>query len=352
MNILKNELLSRHTTLRVGGPAQFFVEAKTGEDIREAVGFARENHAGILILGGGSNLWVSDEGFKGLALKVETRGMMRLASGGANEISEEYLENLVAEEEVVVVVEAGELWDDFVRWTVEQGLYGLENMSLIPGTVGGAVIGNIGAYGTEVKDGLVCVEALDMRTGAVRRFSKAECHFAYRHSFFKTTAGRNFIVLRACFALNPKGRPNLVYKDLKDYFAGKPEPTLAQMREAVVEIRTRKLPNLTQVGTAGSFFKNPVVPKEQYELLARRFPGLTGHDEGSGMMKVSLGWILDKVCGLKGVRRGAVGTHAAQALVLVNYGGTAAEVEGFAKSIAESVKEKTGLEIEWEVERV
>jgi UDP-N-acetylmuramate dehydrogenase len=370
MNILKYEPLCRHTTLRVGGPAQFFAEAKTETDIRDAVAFAKQNNLPIFVLGGGSNLWVSDQGLPGLVLKVGTTGITpapaeipsnrkespsnsRTLAKSLDAITAEFLDKLLDVQPTLVTVESGETWDTFVAWTVEQGLYGLENMSLIPGTVGGAVIGNIGAYGAEVKDTCLSVEALDLRTGTLRRFNRDECQFAYRHTFFKTPEGRNYLVLRATFALNPHGTPNLAYKDLQDYFVKHPaEPSLSHIRAAIIDIRTRKLPDLTQVGTAGSFFKNPIVPKSQYAALAQRYPGLPGHDEGKGQIKLSLGWILDKICGLKGVCQGPVGTHSAQALVLVNHGGNAAEVKSFAESMTRVVEEKTGLVIEWEVERV
>jgi len=343
MNILKNEPLSRHTTLRVGGPAQFFVEAKTEEEIREAVKFAKKSKLPIFVLGGGSNVLVSDTGFAGLVIKVVTKGIHRSA-----------------ENESTLIAEAGETWDTLVEYSVQHGLFGLENMSLIPGTAGAAVIGNIGAYGAEVKDTCLGAEALDVRTGLVRHFTRNECQFAYRHSFFKTTEGRNFILLRASFALNPHGAPNLAYKDVQEYFnsgrAKRPaepcSPALPDIRAAIIAIRQRKLPDLAQVGTAGSFFKNPIVPKSRYEILAKRYPGLPGHDEGNGLIKLPLGWILDKICGLKGVRQGPVGTHAGQALVLVNHGGTASDVEAFAYHIARVVQDKTGLAIEWEVEKV
>jgi UDP-N-acetylmuramate dehydrogenase len=188
----------------------------------------------------------------------------------------------------------------------------------------------------------------------VRRFSRGECEFGYRRSFFKTSEGRNFVITRAAFALNQRGPLNTQYKDVRDRLAAQniTAPTLAQVREAVIAIRRCKLPDLSRIGTAGSFFKNPLIPHAEYEALAARYPGLPGHDEGNSLVKVPLGWVLDKVCGLKGIRRGRVGTHSEQALVIVNEGGTAAEVERFATELVQAVKEKTGIDIEWEVEKV
>lgn len=392
MNIRQNEPLNRHTTLRVGGPARFFAEATLEGELSEALTFARKKAVDIFVLGGGSNILVNDNGFPGLVLKVCTRGVKLLPAGA---------------ECVELVAEAGEEWDAMVGFAVEQGLFGLENMSLIPGTVGGAVVGNIGAYGAEVKDTLVWAEAMDRRTGTVRRFQANECDFHYRHSFFKTAEGRNFIVTRAAFSLKKNGSVNLRYKEVQDYFSlvgtrstvspisssapgmvgtrstvspissspqdlaigtgaarprlesldsetahPRPTPALKEVRQAIIAIRERKLPALTKLGTAGSFFKNPVIPAQQYEALAARYPGLPGHLDAPGKVKVPLGWVLDKICHLKGFRKGPVGTHTEQALVIVNEGGTAADIEAFANHIAATVKDLTGLSIEWEVEKV
>lgn len=339
MTIREQELLSGHTTLRTGGPARYFADAGSEAEIREALAFARAQNLPVFVLGGGSNVLAADAGFPGLVLRVATRGLQATPTTG---------------DAVELIACAGEAWDDVVAFAVARGWHGLENMSLIPGTVGGAVVGNIGAYGAEVKDMLVWAEALDRRTGVVRRFERAACEFAYRRSFFKSFEGRNFIILRAAFALRAAAGLNLSYRDLREHFArlGIAAPTLADTRAAVIAIRQSKLPDLAQVGTAGSFFKNPILPRAQFAALAARFPGLPGHDEGDGRMKVPLGWILDKVCGLKGVQRGRVGTHKHQALVLVSRGATAAEIEAFARHIAEVARTATGIDIEWEVERL
>lgn len=339
MRLLEQEPLSRHTTLRTGGPARFFAECVSEADLRAAIAFARERKLPLRILGGGSNVLAPDAGFDGVVVHVATRGIQ------ARPISPERIE---------VAAAAGEEWDALVRFAIEQDLGGLENLSLIPGTVGGAVVGNIGAYGAEVKDGLLWAEALDLNRGTTRRFAAAECGFAYRSSFFKTARGRHFLVTRAAFALRRPAVVNTRYRDLAEYFAerGVATPTVAAVREAVVAIRRRKLPDVAVVGTAGSFFKNPVIARRDYEALVARFPGLPAYEEGRGRVKIPLGWILDKVCGLKGVRRGRVGTHPTQALVIVNEGGTAVEIECLAREMAACVRERTGLVVEWEVEKL
>lgn len=339
MNFRENEPLCHHTTLRTGGPARFFAEATTQSEILSTVSFAQERGLPLLVLGGGSNVLAGDAGFPGVVAKVANRGIQT---------------HLLPDGQVEVIAEAGEEWDALVAFAVERALHGLENMSLIPGTVGAAVAGNIGAYGAEVKDSLRWTETLDMRTGALRRWTCEECAFGYRRSFFKSAEGRHFIVLRAAFVLRHQGTLNTGYRDVRDYFSahGGATPTLGALRDAIIDIRRRKLPDPLHVGTAGSFFKNPVIPRPDYEALAARYPGLPGHAETDGFVKVPLGWILDKVCGLKGVRRGRTGTHAGQALVIVNEGGTAAEVEALAQEMASIVQARTGLVIEWEVERI
>jgi UDP-N-acetylmuramate dehydrogenase len=339
MNLREHEPLRCHTTLRTGGPARFFVQVTTEDEAREALQFARQRHLPVFVLGSGSNVLAGDGGFDGLVLKMAMCGLRA---------------NPTVAGSVEVIAEAGEEWDALVAFAVKRAFFGLENMSLIPGTVGAAVVGNIGAYGAEVKDTLLWVDALDARSGAARRFGREECKLTYRGSFFKTAEGRHFILTRGAFSLGLAGRLNLRYKDVAEHFAsrGLSSPTLASLREAVISIRQQKLPDLSRVGTAGSFFKNPVLTPSEYAALALSYPGLPAHQEADRRVKVSLGWILDKVCGLRGVRQGRVGTHSEQALVLVNEGGTAAEVEAFATEITLAVKARTGLVIEWEVERI
>jgi len=339
MELRENEPLARHTTLRTGGPARYFIEAATIADLHDAVQFARDRRLPVAILGGGSNLLAADAGFAGAVIHVANRGFKLIETAPGN---------------AVVEAEAGEEWDAFVSATVAGGWQGLENLSFIPGTVGGAVAGNIGAYGVEVRELVRWVEAIDLRNNQIRRFTAEECAFTYRNSFFKTTEGRHYLVTRAAFGLKKPGSVNTTYRDVAEYLAARKidNPTPQQLREAVVAIRKAKLPDVATVATAGSFFKNPIIPRPQYDALAARFPGLPGHPEPDGAVKVPLGWILDKICGLKGHRIGRVGTHDRQALVIINNGGTAAEIEEFASLIARAVFDKTGIAIEWEVEKL
>jgi len=339
MDILENVSLKEFTTFRVGGTARFFCRAKSIEDVKRAIAYARERELPFFVLGGGSNILMSDDGFAGLVVKIEINGVEFKDEG----------------EIVEVVAGAGESWDALVALTVERGLHGLENLSLIPGTVGAAPVQNIGAYGAEVKETVRSVEAIDRTSGDVRIFSNGECRFAYRDSIFKHEEGKRFTITRVAFALRKNAPLKTDYKDVREYFISKKivTPTLSQVRAAVVDIRQAKLPDTRDVGTAGSFFKNPVIAKERFEALKKKFPELPGHEGAEGMIKVPLGYILDKICNFKSAREGDAGVWKNQALVLVNFGSASAqEIRALSEKMAIAVKEKTGIDIEPEVQFV
>lgn len=338
MTILQNISLSEYTTFRTGGAARYFVSAGTKDELREAVQFARENNLPFFVLGGGSNTLASDEGFKGLVIKNGIKGV-RWGKGSGDDEAE-------------ARAGAGENWDDFVAECVAKGFSGLENLSWIPGTVGAAPIQNIGAYGVEVKDNIESVDVLDTDDYKFKTLSNSDCRFDYRDSIFKKPEGSKYIVTEVAFRLCKNGPLHTDYKDIVDYaLKNKIEKfTSPMLRQAVIDIRKNKLPDWSFLGTAGSFFKNPVVSSEKFRELKKRFPDLPGFPCNALETKVSLAWIIDKVCGLKGVREGDVGTYRNQALVIVNYGeATTNEVLSFAKKISDEVREKTGIEIEPEV---
>lgn len=332
MTILENVPLSLHTTLRIGGKARFFVSVETKEDLHSAISFARERSLPFAPLGEGSNVLARDEGFEGVVLKMAMKGI---------EVTD-------GEGDVVVTAMAGERWDDVVAFSVESGWWGVENLSGIPGLLGAAPIQNIGAYGSEIKDVLSFVDVLDSARGEEKRLTSEECEFSYRHSIFKTEKGKDFIVTRVGLRLRKEAVPNISYKDLEEKFAHR-EPSLKEMRQAILSIRARKFPDLAVAGTAGSFFKNPIVPEERAAALLKSFPQLP-HFPSRGGVKLSLAWILDHICGLRGTRGRKVGLFENQPLVLVTErGATQKEVEIFAEDIARIVKEKTGIVIEREV---
>lgn len=336
--IQQNILLAPHTTLGIGGPAEHFIEAETQTDVVNAVRWAKERNLNITILGSGSNVLVSDDGVKGLVIRMGMRGVTYNEENGTT---------------VLMTAGAGVILDELICELTKRGLWGLENLSGIPGTVGATPIQNVGAYGVEVSDVIHSVKVFDIETGDVHEFDNATCGFAYRHSFFKTEAGKRYIVLRVTFRLSRTPHPQCAYKDLAEQFAKTVNPSLADIRDSVLNIRSAKFPDWKMLGTAGSFFKNPIISYSTFELLQRKYPELPGYIEPSGMVKISLGWILDKVLGKKGYRMGKVGLYEKQALVLVNHGGaTEQEVKIFSENIIREVMEKTGIAIEYEVTSV
>jgi len=339
MVISENMTLGPFTTFRIGGPARFFCRVKNLGELKFAVSFAKEKNLPIFVLGGGSNILVSDSGFKGLVIKNELEG----------------IEELNNENNSIIIAGAGENWDNFVKYTVEKQLCGLENLSGIPGTVGATPVQNIGAYGSEVGDNIFWVEVFDIEDEKIKILQKNECEFGYRKSIFKKPLGRKFVITRVAYSLKNNGKTNVGYKDIKVYMKnlGKKSLSLEEVREAVLKIRKSKMPDLSLNGTAGSFFKNPIIPKSEYESLKIKYPELPFYASGEESVKIPLAWVLDNVCGLKGFKKGEVGLYEKQPIVLVNFGkANALQVSDFAKEITLKVKEKTGIDVEWEVERI
>ena len=285
-----------------------------------------------LVLGGGSNLLLTGD-FAGLVLHIALQGRELVGSDARH---------------YYVRAAAGENWHAFVQWTLEQGLGGLENLSLIPGTVGAAPIQNIGAYGLEIKDLFHSLTVLDTASGATRVMDGAACRFAYRDSVFKQDAGQGLVILDVTFALPRQWAPNLRYAELADAVvaAGQGAPTPRLIADTVSAIRRRKLPDPAVIGNAGSFFKNPVVPPAQCAELLARFPALVHHAQADGSEKLAAGWLIDQ-CGWKGRNLGAAGVYPKQALVLVNNGGASgADVVRLAQAIQADVQAKYGVRLE------
>jgi len=303
------------TTLDVGGPARYFAEARTESDVREAVQYAQSRDVSLFVLGGGSNLLVSDRGFAGLVLRISLRGIE--ASAGAGE-------------DVIFTVAAGEEWDDFVARAVADNCAGLECLSGIPGSVGGTPVQNVGAYGQEVSETICKVEALDRQSPQLKTFTNAECGFAYRTSIFNTTERDRYIILRVSFSLRRGGQPTLRYADLQKAFAGTTAPpTLSAVRAAVREIRHNKamliVPGEDDARSAGSFFKNPIVPQKQYDdleaTLRSRGLELPSYPAGEGYRKLPAAWLVEHAGFVKGYCRGAAGISRRHTLAIVNRGG-------------------------------
>ncbi|MEK7538896.1 MAG: UDP-N-acetylmuramate dehydrogenase [Patescibacteria group bacterium] len=336
MNIQIEEgvALAPLTTMLVGGAARFFVRITGASQISEVVSFARAKNIPLLVLGGGSNVLIPDTGFSGLVMKVECKGISFELDEGNR---------------VRMIVGAGERWDYVVLSAVLERLWGIENLSLVPGTLGGAIVQNIGAYGVEVCDSVLWVEAYDMQTMKTKIFLRSECMFGYRTSIFKTN--RNLIVVRAALELGREEKAQTDYEDVKKYFLTQNNnaPSLEDIRCAIIAIRTAKMP-APPLGTAGSFFKNPVVSVDVFESLKKTYPEIKAYVQRDGTIKLSAAWLLDKVCGWRGVRRGNVGVYKKQSLVLVNYGGASAqEILNLAQKMRGSLFQKTGIVLEEEV---
>ncbi|QDD63899.1 UDP-N-acetylmuramate dehydrogenase [Herbaspirillum seropedicae] len=285
-----------------------------------------------LVLGGGSNLLLTQD-FPGLVLHMQGRGM-----------------TITGEDEdfIYVCAAAGENWHGFVQWTLAQGLGGLENLSLIPGSVGAAPIQNIGAYGIEVKDRFHSLRAFDLATGEILTLHRDACRFGYRDSVFKHALRDRAVVLEVSFALPKRWQANANYADVAQALQerGVTEPGPGDIAEAVIAIRTRKLPDPAQIGNAGSFFKNPIVPARLRDTLLAQYADLVSYRVDEGHYKLAAGWLIDR-SGWKGKTMGRAGVYEKQALVLVNRGGaTGAEVARLAKAIQEDVKEKFGVQLE------
>lgn len=372
MKVQKNISLKEYNTFRVGGNARYFVVVKNIEDLKQAVIFSKEKSLPVFVLGGGSNLLISDEGVDGLVIKMEMKGIefsSSLRDSPESDFSTAQLVELLKNQTrgsrgnpgiIQVTAFAGEIWDDFVKQTVDKGLYGLENLSYIPGTVGASVIQNIGAYGVEVKDIVDWVEVFDIKTSKIKRVTGNSCDFGYRDSIFKKDKGKNWIVVKVAYNLQKNGKLNLDYFVIaREKFVAiqalvrEANPCPKSLRKAIIQIRKNKLPNWKKVGTAGSFFKNPSVTKEQLDKLLKKYPELPIYKSGvlnTPLFKIPLAYILDKILGIKGCEEGGVGLYKNQPLVLVNHGNANCEdVKNFAQKIQKDIKQKTGLDIDFEV---
>lgn len=287
----------------------------------------------VLWLGGGSNVLFMQD-YPGLVVRMATRGIEVVADDG---------------DTVRVRTQAGEVWHDFVQHTLALGLSGLENLSLIPGTVGAAPVQNIGAYGVEVKQSIVEVDVFDLETQRFAVLSRDDCRFAYRDSLFKQAGKGRYVITAVTFALSRRFTPQLRYGDLKNV-----AETLAQgglltpqlVAEAVCRIRRSKLPDPAELGNCGSFYKNPVVSAEQAAALRQRYPSLPEYPQADGSVKLAAGWLIDQ-CGLKGRQEGGAAVHDRQALVLVNRSrATAADVARLSEHICRSVQQRFGVDLE------
>jgi UDP-N-acetylmuramate dehydrogenase len=339
MLLQENIPLGPRTTLGVGGPSRWFVEIRGEDELREAVDWAASRELPLFVLGGGSNLVVSDGGFGGLTVHLALRGAERREESGA----------------VVFEASAGEDWDALVAKTVAAHCAGMECLSGIPGSVGGTPVQNVGAYGQDVSETISLVRALEVATGNFREFSNTECGFSYRSSRFNSIDAGKFIITRVRFALTSGGTPKIEYADLKKYFAGRTgSPTLQEIREAVRAIRHQKAMLIVEgdedCRSAGSFFKNPVVDVAIYERVAAQVApkGLTPpkYPAGNGEVKIAAAWLVEQSGMTKGFTLGPVAISRRHTLAIVNRGGARArDVIALKDLIQQRVRDTFGIEL-------
>jgi UDP-N-acetylmuramate dehydrogenase len=320
LRIQENIPLAPLTTFQVGGPARYFIEAHTAHEVLEAVAHATARKLPLFVLGGGSNLVVSDAGWPGIVLRVAIAGVE--FEGGL--------------EKMLFHAGAGENWDDFVALTISKKCGGLECLSGIPGTVGGTPVQNVGAYGQEVAEAITEVRVLEIATGKTLTMSGADCGFTYRSSMFNTTHRDRYIVLEVAYRLHRNGEPKIEYADLKKFFAaGSAPPTLQQVREAVRSIRRSKAMLIVEgdedCRSAGSFFKNPIVSQAeanriealaQQKMHGKRLPC---YPAAEGQVKLAAAWLVEQAGFAKGYSRGTVGISRKHTLAIVNRGGATAK---------------------------
>jgi UDP-N-acetylmuramate dehydrogenase len=332
LQVLSDISLKPYNSFAIDVKAEQFVDVHDDAQVREALHYAEARQMPLLVVGGGSNLLLTRDR-EGLVMRMASRGVRIVSERG---------------DQVVVEAEAGEPWHGFVLHCLELGLSGLENLSLIPGTVGAAPMQNIGAYGVEIKDVFHSLTALDRQTGEVRDFLGHECAFGYRDSLFKQMPGR-WLILRVRFALARNASLHLEYGPVRQRLTeqGIDEPTAMDVSRAICSIRREKLPDPAELGNAGSFFKNPVIPAAHAEALKAEFPGLVAYPQGQEV-KLAAGWLIEQA-GWKGFRDGDAGVHRLQALVLVNYGSaTGRQLQQLAERIQADVAERFGVELEME----
>ena len=334
MKELYNCSLLPYNTFGMDVKASRFVEYASVEELRGLWNAEREAVARALHIGGGSNLLFASD-YEGLILHSAIKG---------------YTVVKETEEKVEVRVGAGEVWDDFVAYTVANGWYGAENLSLIPGEVGASAVQNIGAYGVEAKDLIVSVDTFGLETGEERRFMREECRYAYRESVFKQELKGKYAVTFVTYRLKKHPVFHLEYGNIRAELEKQGcQVDLENVRRIIIAIRQAKLPDPKVLGNAGSFFMNPVVPKMQFEALLAQYPDMPHYPVDDAHVKIPAGWMIDR-CGWKGKRVGHAGVHEKQALVLVNCGGaTGKEVMHLAEEIVASVRERFGVTIRPEV---
>lgn len=334
MQVQKNISLQAYNTFGIAVNAQQFVEINALSDLEYLPALVKENE-NILILGGGSNLLFTQD-YNGLVIKNNLKGISQIKEDA---------------DTILIKAMAGETWHNLVMYCVENNFGGIENLSLIPGCVGASPIQNIGAYGVELKDVFVELEAMELQTGNIITVDKITCNFGYRNSIFKQDWKGKYIIISVTLQLQKNPKLNTSYGAIQHTLSKNniTNPSIKDISDAVIAIRQSKLPDPKVIGNAGSFFKNPEVEKVVYDNLLKQFPDMPGYPISDAIIKIPAGWLIEQ-CGFKGKLIGNTGAHKDQALVLVNYGGaTGKEIINLAMQIQKTVFEKFGVTIEPEV---
>jgi UDP-N-acetylmuramate dehydrogenase len=330
MKDFKNYSLKEHNTFGIDAKCSRFLQFENGDEAVEAACILRESDIPYIIIGGGSNLLLT-KNFEGIVVRSDILGYYidgdRMTCG------------------------SGEVFDEVVEASLQAGMYGLENLSLIPGDVGASAVQNIGAYGVEAKDYIETIEAVEIATGRVVEISAKDCGYAYRQSRFKQDWKNRYLITHVTYRLSTAFTPHLDYGNIRAELERKgiKEPTAQQLRETIIDIRNAKLPDPKVEGNAGSFFMNPIVSREKYESLAAQYEKMPHYEVDADHVKIPAGWMIDQ-CGWKGRSLGRAGVHDKQALVLVNRGGaTGAEIVTLSDAVRADVKAKFDIEIHPEV---
>lgn len=335
MKLQQHVNLKPYNTFGITAYAEYFAEIFSVDDLLQIINNVTLQHLPKLILGGGSNLLFTQD-FNGLIIKNSIKGIEKIKED---------------EQHVFIKAFAGEVWHDLVQYAIAHNYGGMENLSLIPGQVGAAPMQNIGAYGVEIESIFDSLEAIDLQNGTTQFFTKEACGFGYRESIFKKEAKGKYCIVSVTFRLNKQPVFNTSYGAIQDTLQqmGIAELNVKAISDAVIHIRTSKLPDPKVLGNAGSFFKNPEIAKEHFLQLQQQYPAMPHYPAADNKIKVPAGWLIEQ-CGWKGKRVGNTGSHAQQALVLVNYGNaTGEEIKNLSQQIQQSVKEKFGIALTPEV---
>jgi len=335
LNIEENKSLSLYTTFKIGGLARYFIKVNDEHEAKEAISWAKHKDLEILVIGQGSNMLLSDEGFSGLVIKNDIKGIKE------TKLDDHY---------IVVKAGSGEIWDDVVKYSLDKKYWGIENLSYIPGTIGAAPVQNIGAYGVELKDVFYSLELINFETLETKIFETHECNFSYRNSIFKRQLKNQVFISSVSLKLSLQAHPHLNYGSLGDLIEKNiHELEPSDISKAIVNIRKSKLPEPEEWGNSGSFFQNPEIKQEDFKKLKEKYPDIKYYNLENGLIKVPAAWLIDKA-GWKGKSLGKAGVWGKQALILINLGGASAQdIIKLADTIISDIEDKFEIKLVPEV---